>query len=280
MPTFNTPEPISAAIDIAVGHVRILATDRTDTVVAVRPSDESHEPDVRAAEQTRVEYTSSGLLIKTPRQRGLGPRKIGSVDVTIELPAGSAVHADGAMAVFRCSGRLGECRIKDSAGDIEVDQAGPVDLSTAAGAITVDRVTGHAEVSTSSGRVRLREIDGTAVLKNSNGDTWVGEITGDLRVSNSNGGIVIGHAGADITASTANGDVRIGELTRGSASLKTSMGEIEIGIHAGTAAKLDAQTQFGTVHNSMDAADSPEPSDEIVEVRARTSFGDIVIRRA
>ena len=71
------------------------------------------------------------------------------------------------MAAFRCSGRLGECRIKASAGDIEVDQAGPVDLSTAAGAIIVDHVTGHAEVSTSSGRVRLREIDGTAVLKNS-----------------------------------------------------------------------------------------------------------------
>lgn len=280
MPTFNTPEPISAAIDLAVGDVRIFATDREDTVVAVRPSDESHEPDVRAAEQTRVEYTPSGLLISTPKQRGLGLRKIGSVDVTIEMPAGSALHADGAMAVFRCSGRLGKCRIKVSAGDIEVDQAGPVDLSTAAGAITADRVTGHAEVSTSSGRVRLREVDGTAVLKNSNGDTWVGDITGDLRVNNSNGAIAVGHAGADIIASTANGDVRISELTRGSASLKTSLGEIEIGVRAGTAAKIDAHTQFGTVHNSMDAADSPGPSEEVVEVRARTSFGDIVIRRA
>jgi len=30
----------------------------------------------------------------------------------------------------------------------------------------------------------------------------------------------------------------------------------------------------------MDPADSPGPSDEIAEVRARTAFGDIVIRRA
>ena len=52
MPIFETPEPISATIDLAVGDVRITASDRHDTVVDVRPSDASHEPDVRAAEQT------------------------------------------------------------------------------------------------------------------------------------------------------------------------------------------------------------------------------------
>jgi hypothetical protein len=56
-----------------------------------------------------------------------------------------------------------------------------------------------------------------------------------------------------------------------SASLKTGFGEINFGIHAGTAAKLDAYTRFGTVRNSMEAADSPEPSDELLEVHARTS---------
>jgi hypothetical protein len=35
----------------------------------------------------------------------------------------------------------------------------------------------------------------------------------------------------------------------------------------------------GKVHNALDAADTPEPSAETVEVRARTSFGDVVVRR-
>ena len=56
MPTFDTPEPISATIDVAVGDVRITASDRADTVVEVRPSDASNDEDVKAAEQTRVEY--------------------------------------------------------------------------------------------------------------------------------------------------------------------------------------------------------------------------------
>jgi hypothetical protein len=33
------------------------------------------------------------------------------------------------------------------------------------------------------------------------------------------------------------------------------------------------------VHNTLDTADGPEPSDETVEIRARTSYGDILIRR-
>ena len=36
----------------------------------------------------------------------------------------------------------------------------------------------------------------------------------------------------------------------------------------------------GTVRNSLDAAQPPAPGEDAVEVRARSSFGDITIRRA
>lgn len=281
MPTFTTPEPISATIDLVVGDARITASDRDDTVVDVRPSDGSHEPDVRAAELTRVEYAAGQLLVKTGRQRGLGLfGKPGSVDVTIELPADSRLQGDASIAALRCTGRLGECRVKTGIGDIQLDHTGVLDLYTGAGAIVVTRVVGHAEVSTGSGKVRLREIDGAAVIKNSNGDSWIGEITGDVRVNAANGDISVDHAQADVTASTANGDVRIGEAARGSVSLKTAFGEIDIGIRTGTAARLDVHTSFGRVRNHMKSADSPESSEETIEVRAHTSYGDIVIRRS
>ena len=280
MPTFNTPEPISATIDLAAADVRVIASDRQDTVVAVRPSNSSHEPDVKVAEQTKVGYTAAGLQIKGPKQRSMGLRKIGSVDVTVELPAGSQVEADSGIGALRFSGQLGKCRAKIGAGSIDVEEAGPVDLQAGAGAITVDHVSGHAEITTGSGRLRVSHVDGPAVIKNSNGDTWVGAVTRDVRVSAANGAIEIGSAGADVTASSANGAIRVDDLTRGSASLKTGFGEIQFGIHAGTAAKIDAYTRLGAVRNSMDPADSPEPTDEVLEVHARTSFGDIVIRRS
>jgi DUF4097 and DUF4098 domain-containing protein YvlB len=281
MPAFETPEPILATIEVTVGDLRIAARDRTNTVVEVRASDPSHEPDVRAAEQTRVEMTSDGLLVKGPKQRGLPLfGKPGSVDVTVDVPAGSRLRADAGVAALRSTGRLADCRAKIGAGEIDLENTGPANLTIGAGGISIGLVSGRAEINSSTGPVQLTEIDGPAVIRNANGEIWIGTVTGNLQLNASNGGISVDRADADVTAKTANGSLRIGCVSRGMTSLKTSMGEIEIGIAAGTAALVDAQTKMGSVRNGLAAADRPEPADETAEVHAQTSFGDIVIRRA
>jgi hypothetical protein len=280
MPTFATPEPIAATIDVTMGDVRITAGDRGDTIVEVHPSDASNEEDVKAAQLTRVEYADEQLLVKAPKLRSWLPRHDGgSIAVTIDLPAGSRVHGAGGFADFHCDGRLGECRIKTGLGRIQLDRADTLILKSGTGDITVDRVTGHAEVTTGSGDVRLRELDDSAVVKNSNGDTWVGAARGDLRVSAANGSIAIDLAHASVGAKSANGDVRLGEVERGSVVLETKLGDLEVGIREGTAAWLDVSAAAGKVHNALQAADAPERSAETVEVRARTYVGDVVIRR-
>jgi hypothetical protein len=280
MPTFDTPEPISATIDLAVGAVRISAGDRVTTVVDVRPSDPANKEDLKAAELTRVAYTGEHLLIKAPKLRSWLPRSDGgSIDVTIELPAGSDVRGTAGVADFDCDGRLGNCRIKTGLGHIRLGQADTVNLKSGIGDVNVDHATGHAEVTTGSGDVRLRELDGSAVIKNSNGDTWVGVAGGDLRVNAANGRISVDLARAGVLAKSANGDVRVGEVVRSSVVLETQLGDLEVGIREGTAAWLDVSARAGKVHNALDAADAPEPSADTVEVRARTSVGDVVIRR-
>ena len=117
------------------------------------------------------------------------------------------------------------------------------------------------------------------MIKNSNGDTWVGTAAGDLRVSASNGSIAIDSAQASVVAKSANGDVRVGEVVRGAAQLETRVGDVEVGIREGTAAWLDVNASAGRVHNGLQEAGSPEPTDEQVEVRARTTLGDVSIRR-
>jgi DUF4097 and DUF4098 domain-containing protein YvlB len=281
MPTFDTPEPISATIDLSVGAVRISAGDRITTVVEVHPSDASDEEDVKAAGLTRVEYENERLLVKAPKLRSwVSWSSGGSIDVTIELPAGSQMHGTGGVAEFHCDGRLGDCRIKTGLGHIRVDQAETVSLKSGTGDISVDRATGTAEVTTASGDVRLRQLDAGAVVKNSNGDTWVGAAGGDLRVNAANGRIAVDLAHAGVVAKSANGDVRLGEIARGSVVLETHLGDLEVGIREGIAAWLDVRSTAGRVNNALDAADAPEPSAETVEVRARTSVGDVLIRHA
>jgi hypothetical protein len=280
VPTFDTPEPISATIDVAVGDVRIRAGDRGAAVVDVRPSDASNDEDVKAAELTRVEYANEHLLVRAPKLRSwLSRRDGGSIDVTIELPAGSRVHGAGQCTDFGCDGPLGDCRIKTGIGQILLDQADALNLKSGVGDISVDRATGHADVTSGSGDVRLRELDGSAAIRNANGDTWVGVAGGDLRINAANGGIAVDHAHASVVAKSATGDVRLGEVVRGSVVLETQLGDLEVGIREGTAAWLDVRATAGKVHNMLEAAEAPEPSAATVEVRARTTTGSVAIRR-
>ena len=281
MPTFDTPQPISGTLDVIMGDVRISAGERDTTVVDVQPSDATNKEDVAAAEQTRVELAAGRLLVKAPKLRAWLPgRTGGSIDVTIELPAGSELNGGAQMADIVCDGRFGDCRLKLGIGQIRLDQATTLNLKTAAGDIDVGHAGGHADITTGSGDVRVRELASSAVIKNSNGDTEVGEAAGELRLKSANGSIAVDHARANVVAKTANGDVRLGSVERGTVVLETQIGDIEVGIREGTAAWLDANATAGRVHNALEAADTPDQSPDTVEVRARTSLGNVEIRRA
>jgi len=184
------------------------------------------------------------------------------------------------VAPLTATGRLGECRYKTGVGDITVEEAGPVRLRTGAGDISLGRATGHCEVTTGTGALRIGTVDGTAAVKNSNGETRIGTVTGDLRVSASNGRIVVDRADATVAAKTANGDVRLGRVSQGAVVAQTALGKVDVGIGEGVAAWLDLHTSFGHVHRDLDAAERPEPGEGVVEVKARTSMGDITVRRA
>jgi hypothetical protein len=279
--TFDTPQPITATVDVVVGDVRLTAGDRADTVVDVQPSDASNPEDRRMAEQTRVEYADGQLLVKAPKLRSWSIRGHGgSIDVTIALPAGSTVHAGGGMADFTAEGRLGDTRIKTGMGRIELEHAARLTLKSGAGDITAGHASGHAEVTAGSGDIRLGELADSAVVKNSNGDTWIGVAGGELRVNAANGDVAVDTARAGLGAKSSNGSVRVGEVARGSVVLETKIGELEVGIREGSAAWLDVSSGHGRVHSTLEAAEAPEPSAETVRVRARTTLGDIVIGRA
>lgn len=95
MPTFPSPDPISITIDI-LGNTHITASDRTDTVITVGPRDPSKSSDVKAAEQTVVDYSDGRLFVKSPRSWGpfSGSQ---TVVVTLELPTGSTLDGTSPM---------------------------------------------------------------------------------------------------------------------------------------------------------------------------------------
>ncbi|MBD0692520.1 DUF4097 family beta strand repeat-containing protein [Streptomyces sp. CBMA123] len=279
MPTYETDGQISVSIEFEIGSVWIRASKRTDTVVEVRPTSASRDADVKAAELTQVDLSGGRLTLKGPKQRTVFSSKKGSIDVTVELPAGSEVHADSPMADFVTEGPLGDCRIKTSMGRIQLDRAASARLKTDMGDIRVGTVTGGAEV-TGSGRIEVGSVGGRLTVKNSNGDTEIDEVRGELTANSSNGRIHIGLAEGDVDVRTANGHIRLGQVVRGKVGLQAGVGDIEIGIAEGTAAWLDVHSKFGAVRNALGPADGPGDARETVEVRGTTQVGSILVRRA
>ncbi|MGW7368364.1 DUF4097 family beta strand repeat-containing protein [Streptomyces sp. NPDC054841] len=278
MPSFDTPKPITAVVELEIGTARIIATDRTDTEVEVVPANPDSEIDVQFAAQTKVTCSGGTLTVKGPRKRSpFG--KVGAIDVIIGLPAGSALQGTVGVGDFHCTGRLGDCRLKTAVGDLRVVETGAARLRNELGAVHLEHATAAGEII-AAGRITVGRADSTLTVKNGNGDTELGEVAGALEVSASNGRIDVGTAHADVEAKAANGPIRVGRISRGKVTLRGATGDLEVGIPETTAAWLDLHTNVGVLRNSIPGAEGPGDATDTAEVRARTSVGDIHIRRA
>ena len=262
MPTFDTPEPIAVRVEAAAGTIRLVATDRGDTVVAVRPHDESRPADVRAAEQTCVQCQNGKLTVSAPR-RGFGLFLGGAIDIDIALPSRSRVKAAAASADVRAEGEFADCHVSTASGNLDVDHIqGNLKAATGSGSITMQAVTGNVSVAAASGSATIGELDGELVFKAASGDLSVARLRGGVR------------------AKTASGSVTVATAVRGAISAFTSSGEVGVGVAHGTAARLDLITGSGAVTNLLEPADGPAEDDDTLLIQVRTGSGDIEIHRA
>ncbi|KUL39443.1 DUF4097 family beta strand repeat-containing protein [Actinoplanes awajinensis] len=217
MQKFATTAPIAAVLDIPAGRLQLIAADRADTTVEVRPADASKGRDVKAVEQVTVDYRDGVLRIATaaPKHKLLG--NSGAVEVTVQLPAGSRVEATTAAGDLRGVGRLGEVTFDGAQGQVKLDETASARLTLQDGDITVGRLTGPARISTQRGDIRIAEaVDGALVLRTEAGNVAVAAAsgvsasldagTGSGRIQNSlrNGD---GAAALTIHATTAYGDI-------------------------------------------------------------------------
>ena len=285
---FNTPSPIAVALDLYVADVRFAVSDRTDTTVEVRPSDPNKAADIKAAENTRVEYDDAtrtlSIVSRKPRNRfvNFSSKRPESIDVVIQLPTDSDVRGEADLGDFQADGMLGTVALKTDLGAVRLAETGPLNVRNGVGAITVEGVSGPAEVHTGSSDIRIGAVDGTADVSTGNGKVRVALVTGPANVKATNGSVAVDRALSDITAANSNGEVWIGEVVRGKVSATSKNGSVEVGVREGSAAWLELNTDVGRVYNELASADAPEAGDpaDKVEVRASTKLGDVTIRRA
>lgn len=218
MRTFGTPAPVSAVLDIPAGRIRLIAADRADTTVEIRPADASNDRDVKAAEQTEVAYGDGVLRIEAAPARNRVLGHPGSVEVTVQLPSGSRVEAKAASAELRGVGRLGDVAFEGAQGSVDLDETAGARLTLQAGDVTVGRLDGPATISTQKGDIRVVEaVRGTVTLQTQAGGISVGAARGVSasldagtafgRISNTLQNTEGGAADLRIHATTAYGDI-------------------------------------------------------------------------
>jgi DUF4097 and DUF4098 domain-containing protein YvlB len=280
MPTYATPAPIDLAINLQVGAVEVFASDRTDTVVTVSATNPARAVDRRGAEQTTVDFDGQRLTVTGPKPRFsvVGPTE--SVDLKIELPTGSRLTAEIAVGGLRSVGRLGATRIKSSMGPVDVDTTGELWLRVGHGNATVGTAEGGMEITADHGQVRVGTVSDDAIVKASHGNITIGESGGDLEAKLSYGDLEIAKALASVTAKTAYGSIQLHEVSSGSIQIESGYGQITVGVRHGVPAWLELSSKEGRVRNQLDGDQAPDPSEQTVEVRARTQYGDITIQRA
>jgi DUF4097 and DUF4098 domain-containing protein YvlB len=217
MPTFNTPQPISAVLNIPAGSIRFVAADQAEATVEVLPANAAKSRDVKAVEATTVEYAEGVLRVEVvAKNQYFGPS--GAVAVTVQLPSGSQVEVKAASAELETTGTLGAVVVESSHGSIKLADVASARVATVAGDVAIGHLNGPAEIRTSKGDIRIAEaVQGVLELRTDVGEIEVGAAAG---VSGSlNAGTTTGRidntlknaegAGAQLTihATTTVGDI-------------------------------------------------------------------------
>jgi Putative adhesin len=213
--------------------------------------------------EVQVTFEDGHLFIRGPR--GISFRRRRGLDLTIKAPVGSSCSVATASADLSCIGELSALSMRTASGDV-----------------TAELVTGDVTVHSASGDILLNRADGRVTVDTASGDLQASQLAGPTRIHTASGDIVITSCGSSVTAQTASGDVQIGAVASGHVELRSSSGDLHVGVLPGLAVYLDLASTSGSVRSDLDPADDSEreSGDATVLIDCRTLSGDIRITRA
>lgn len=279
MPTFDAPDPITVTIEVPFANVHVIASERTDAVITVLPTEPERSGSLRAVQDVKVDQLGGSITVTYPGswKQYVRPFSAGTADISVELPEGSVLHAKA--GTVRTEGHLGAADITLAGGEARVQSVDRLALTVSAGSAVIDRISGTASIKVSAGSLRIGRITGRATARVPNGTTTVDQVTGTLELLGANGDMTVRYLDGQLEARSSHADIRLDRLQGGDATLTTTFGSLEVGVPEGTATHVDLTTEHGTVRNLLTPTDGPVPHAATARLRAGTRYGDIMIQR-
>lgn len=276
---FETTGPINLTVELQQGDITLRAREASTTEVRLIPRGPRGEALV---DQFTVEARGNDVVVIAPKTReggfGFGSRT--TVDVEVDLPAGSMLRIRTGSGDVSASGWFGEASVSTGSGDVRVDDLESAELRSGSGDINARAVGGAALAKTGSGDISLESAGGRVELSSGSGDVRLGHAEGTVTAKTGSGDLEIGGSSGDIDLMTGTGDVKLGAVNGGRVRARTGTGDVSIAVALGVAAYLDLNTVTGQVAVDLDEAEGPEGAEARTSLTVHSGSGDIHVRRA
>lgn len=276
---FDTTGPINLKVELLVGDVTLTAGEAATTTVRLVPRGRNGS---EMAEKFTVEARGNDVVVIAPKLREgfftLGSK--GSVDVEVELPAGSTVEAKTGAGDVAGTGLLGDVRVSTGAGDLSFHEVGSAHLKSGSGDLTLQSSRGDVNAKTGSGDVSIGSAGGRLDLVSGSGDIAIRRTDAGVKARTGSGDLHIDASTGDLELMTGTGDVVLGAMHGGQVQAKTGTGDVSIGIANGVATYLDLNSVTGDVDVDLDSTDGPGESEARASLSVNSGSGDIRVKRA
>lgn len=219
------------------------------------------------AERYEVALAGRTLTVMSPREGGVFDlpffgRTQDAVDVTIDVPSGTAVKLNTFSADVRVDGRVGGA-----------------DIAGGSSTVTLDHVDGDLRVRYGSGTCRVRSVSGDVESRSGSGRAEFGVVGGSLDCGCGSGDLRADSVAGDVRSRSGSGGVTLGAV-HGDVDLGSGSGSMTIGIPAGRPARLNVTTGSGEVTSELPIEGVATTKGRPISIRVRTGSGDIRLFRA
>jgi hypothetical protein len=269
--TFEVTGPIELEIKLNSGEIEVDATDEVDRVeVELTAHDEASQELIDNGRVELQQHQQRPHLIVDMQQRRGGGFNLGAlfgrqgITCRVRMPRSSSLTVRTKSADVSARGTLSGANVATASGDVELD-----------------RVEGGVNVKGASSDLRVREVTGGVNVQTASGDVEVDVVRGPVNVASASGDVTIREAYGDVSANTVSGDQEHGAVLRGRLSANSVSGDVHIGVRRGSKVFLDCNTVSGDTTSELElTSDAPAGDGPMLEIRAKTVSGDILITRA
>jgi DUF4097 and DUF4098 domain-containing protein YvlB len=265
MATHATPGKVIFSVSVPDGSVNVRAEETEKTTIEVTPRNEAAEELMdRVREDVNQKGDRYDVLLDIP-DRGKRWGFLGSspkFDIRVVLPRGAELRIETVSADIVASGDFDDAHLHSTSGEVRLEgSAEAADLKTVSGDIYARSIEGDARIQTVSGEAEANEVNGPLVLKS---------VSGELNVAS---------ASSHVRGTSVSGDITVGAARGGSLVIKTTSGDIDIGVVPGTSVWMDVSSLSGSTTSELEPSDAADDGRSI-EVRASSLSGDVTLKRA